>query len=668
MKKIDCGVNWGTGKAYFFNKNEYIRFDIAEGKADEGFPKVIDQNSWPGMSFPEVHAAVNFGNGKVYFFYKDEYIRFDIAGHRADGGYPKRVDESTWPGVGIRNIDGIANWGNGKVYIFGDENYTRFDIQSNRTDSGFPRVINSNTWPGLSVNRLDTVVDWENGKAIFIFEDQFFQYDKNNDHVDSGYPRVINENTWPGLKFSDDEGARLNKGVKLVGQHSEFLSVNEYLQTTNGFFKLIYQGDGNLVLYRTDTNQALWATGTNGQAPGKVYMQSDSHFVVYNSGGGAIWASGVYGGQYGNSTLNLTEEGNLEVRDQYGQVIWQTGTTQVLPEPEPEPEPIKETKEDHSDAGKNSKGTEEDKTKTDEVDTSASSDDTAFDPAQNVATDLAEVKFDATVIQKEGIEIGEGETEFGVVEFKNTSDQLLIDHDPILDNSIFTIELWVKPEEIDSNWQPVITKQDSEGRKRSFGIFICPDSMHLNFGVQTEDGRWNSYVSKSPMVLGGWNHLVLSFDGRQLTFYVNKELDSVVPLEQKLSFNEESIKIGSYGNNYPSFKGKLFDLRIWNLLRYNLNISDNFDQNPSGKTGLVAAWNGLNLQGDNLTDLSVNNLKINFSGASLIKEQNASNVISTGLSVDTLEIGKLQHVKRAPAQADLRVLMIDVETGILYCE
>jgi len=42
-------VNWGNGKAYFFKGSQYIRYDIATDKADPGYPKTIDNSTWPGI-------------------------------------------------------------------------------------------------------------------------------------------------------------------------------------------------------------------------------------------------------------------------------------------------------------------------------------------------------------------------------------------------------------------------------------------------------------------------------------------------------------------------------------------------------------------------------------------------------------------------------------------
>ncbi|WP_159401194.1 hypothetical protein [Streptomyces sp. NRRL B-24484] len=90
--------------------------------------------------------------------------------------------------------------------------------------------------------------------------------------------------------------------------------------------KLVFQSDGNLVLYSNDGGRALWASGSYGQgvnrmvwsasgyiklqhdndivctigkldsAPGgRAMVQADGNFVFYRYDGSAAWSSGTYG-------------------------------------------------------------------------------------------------------------------------------------------------------------------------------------------------------------------------------------------------------------------------------------------------------------------------------------------------------------------------------------
>ncbi|MDQ5986017.1 MAG: hypothetical protein CSYNP_01735 [Syntrophus sp. SKADARSKE-3] len=149
--EVDAVVNWGNGKAYFFKDKEYVRYDINADRADPGFPKPINDKTWPGMIWTGgIDAAVNWGNGKVYFFKGSEYIRYDIAADRADSGYPKPINEKTWPGMIWKDgIDDVINWGNGKAYFFKDNEYIRYDINKDQADLDYPKKIESPAWPGF---------------------------------------------------------------------------------------------------------------------------------------------------------------------------------------------------------------------------------------------------------------------------------------------------------------------------------------------------------------------------------------------------------------------------------------------------------------------------------------------------------------------------------------
>ena len=86
-------------------------------------------------------------------------------------------------------------------------------------------------------------------------------------------------------------------------------------------FTLIYQSDGNLVLYEGGTPR--WASGTDGAAPGFVIMQSDGNLVVYDGGEVPRWDSGTAGrsGAY----LVITNSGTLKIVAADGvTVLWQS--------------------------------------------------------------------------------------------------------------------------------------------------------------------------------------------------------------------------------------------------------------------------------------------------------------------------------------------------------
>jgi len=203
-KLMQGSVNWGNGKAYFFQGGQYIRFDIATGRADNDYPKPINSGTWPGMIWIDgIDAIANWGNGKAYFFKGSQYMRYDIRADRVDPGYPQPINSKTWPGIiWTDGVDAVVNWGDGKAYFFKGDQYIRYDIQADRADPGYPKLINNETWPGMVwTDGIDDVVVWENGKAFFFKDDQFIQYDIASGRADPGYPKPIDNKTWPNLSW-----------------------------------------------------------------------------------------------------------------------------------------------------------------------------------------------------------------------------------------------------------------------------------------------------------------------------------------------------------------------------------------------------------------------------------------------------------------------------------
>ncbi len=116
---IDAAINWGNGKAYFFKGDQYIRYDIAQNRADPGYPKRVDNRNWPGLpALGAIDSAATWGNGKAYFFGRNGYVRYDIGADRADPGYPKAIAGNTWPGVNFDFIGAALSWHSNKVYFF----------------------------------------------------------------------------------------------------------------------------------------------------------------------------------------------------------------------------------------------------------------------------------------------------------------------------------------------------------------------------------------------------------------------------------------------------------------------------------------------------------------------------------------------------------------------
>jgi hypothetical protein len=92
------------------------------------------------------------------------------------------------------------------------------------------------------------------------------------------------------------------------------------LTSPSGRYWLVYQGDGNLVLYDLATAVALWWTGTVGEVPGQAVMQGDGNFVVYNADGLPVWWSATEGND--GARLFVQDDANVVVYAPNDVPVW----------------------------------------------------------------------------------------------------------------------------------------------------------------------------------------------------------------------------------------------------------------------------------------------------------------------------------------------------------
>jgi hypothetical protein len=134
-------------------------------------------------------------------------------------------------------------------------------------------------------------------------------------HLTSAVPASGTQCKWGTVV---DDGAALYAGDEWNSE--EECNGNDY------FWTLIYQTDGNLVLYQYDSGVtvATWASHTQGTCTGTAILQTDGNFVVYDCNGVARWASHTSGN--GGDTLDLQSDGNLVIYSSGGSALWATHT------------------------------------------------------------------------------------------------------------------------------------------------------------------------------------------------------------------------------------------------------------------------------------------------------------------------------------------------------
>ncbi len=108
--------------------------------------------------------------------------------------------------------------------------------------------------------------------------------------------------------------------VKASTSNLNFNRGQQWVTSTN--YKLIFQGDGNLVLYNPQ-GKPIWATGTDNTGADIFAVQADGNVVLYNHGK-PVWATNTSGRP--GAFLAIQTDGNVVVYASNGTPIFATGT------------------------------------------------------------------------------------------------------------------------------------------------------------------------------------------------------------------------------------------------------------------------------------------------------------------------------------------------------
>ena len=207
--KLNAAHGWSLSKAYFFrNDSQYVRYSITSDKADSGYPTTVTNGNWPGLEpyRDSIVAAFKANSNTVYYMLGDgRYIAYDIGSDKVRSGYPKDINNNTWPGLENykTKIKSALRWTGDRVYFFLDDGtYLRYDLAKDALDSGYPKAVTNGTWPGLGnyAGQIRAALKWNDTRAyLFLNNNQYIRYSITSDKADSGYPKATDNSSWPGL-------------------------------------------------------------------------------------------------------------------------------------------------------------------------------------------------------------------------------------------------------------------------------------------------------------------------------------------------------------------------------------------------------------------------------------------------------------------------------------
>ena len=112
----------------------------------------------------------------------------------------------------------------------------------------------------------------------------------------------------------------LGSSVLAAGQ---LMIPGQYLLSPNGLFALVFQADGNVVLYGS-YYRPLWSTDTSGSGAALLAMQASGDLVLSTAAGRQVWESAT-GGNSGSS-MAVQNDGNVVVTNAAKVAEWSSST------------------------------------------------------------------------------------------------------------------------------------------------------------------------------------------------------------------------------------------------------------------------------------------------------------------------------------------------------
>lgn len=153
--------------------------------------------------------------------------------------------------------------------------------------------------------------------------------------------------------------------------------------------------------------------------------------------------------------------------------------------------------------------------------------------------------------------------------------------------SQLTLAAWVKPTgaTFTDNYN-IFSKANSAYRLR-----LASSSGKIWYYLVNKSGALFSYTSTKVANLNQWNHVVLTYNGREIRLYHNGvDTNEPKPFSGDINVPNNILYIGTYTGTSEFFNGLIDEARIYNRALTAQEIQDQFQGIYNNETGLVGAW------------------------------------------------------------------------------
>ncbi|NQT65839.1 MAG: hypothetical protein HQ554_06640, partial [FCB group bacterium] len=185
------------------------------------------------------------------------------------------------------------------------------------------------------------------------------------------------------------------------------------------------------------------------------------------------------------------------------------------------------------------------------------------------------------------------------LDFDGTDDYVSIPPNASLNNSLFTVEFWLKLDDTPSSWDGIIDKGRYSAGNEWYFVTI-KNNLGGMFGILGVGEIWFGLNDN------GWHHVAGTYDGTTMKVYVDGLLNSIT-LTGSYTPSTNAIRIGQTLSGQNPANITIDEIRIWNYARTSEQICENMCKSLTGtESGLVAYFNFDNTSGTVLQDLSPN--------------------------------------------------------------
>jgi hypothetical protein len=206
--KILCAFAIPEANKYYLFKNiivnntKYIMFNIISNehvKHESKLLGIVNDITWPGLTFNENIDATFYDNNIIYFFNGANVIKYDITiNHKKNVTNVKGQMNSIgseFPNLDFKsNINCIISLGNGDAFIIKNNNYVKFNFRLKKQYNSIPALFGKDVINNLTMNNIDAAITLKNNNNslyAYLFRDNFYVQIENIGLGDDSLPNQV---------------------------------------------------------------------------------------------------------------------------------------------------------------------------------------------------------------------------------------------------------------------------------------------------------------------------------------------------------------------------------------------------------------------------------------------------------------------------------------------